>query len=230
MAKKFIEYLKRWGRSDKNCIIAIVGEARTGKSLAGKRLIGLLDDKPIIVFTLEKFLEVISNPANSGRWVLFDEFELEASSIRWYEERAKILGEIFQSFGYMKVNVIITMPHLKFVTRIPRSMIHIVILMVRQRFGIPYRIKFNIMGKEFLKTFRDEDDGKKIFLQFPVLSLKEIKEYKALKKEHIEKQMLPKWKDTLKISKIKTERQKARFLDLMPEKAIKPILKIKRIE
>lgn len=156
--------IRRRGKKNINC--AIIAESGSGKSYAGLRFSELYYsrymDAPFtvnnIVFTISEFLQLVKVLPPCS-FIIFDDAGLKYSSVRWFEELNQILGWTLQSYRWKIINVLFTIPVLKWLDRIGRGMLHARIDMISPGYGIFKRVSYSqdrdqsyttrILGLEF---------------------------------------------------------------------------------
>ena len=109
-----------------NALIAIFGEPGSGKSLSAITLARLVDDHfslDNVVFTPEEFLERLDK-ASRGTVVIFDEAGVGIPAREWQSLQNKLLNYVLQTFRYQNICVIFTTPHISYIDRQARHLLH----------------------------------------------------------------------------------------------------------
>jgi hypothetical protein len=173
----------------KNLNSAIVAESGTGKSWAGIRICEVFYDRYLdvpftadnIVFTISEFLKLVKVLPECS-FIIFDDAGLKFSSVKWFEELNQILGWTLQSYRWKIINVIFTIPVLKWLDRIGRGMLHARLDMIKPGYGVFKRYAYSqdydkAYATRILSLYLDEPN-KKLVEEY------EAKKRKFLKREY----------------------------------------------
>lgn len=175
------------GAKNLNC--AIIGESGSGKSYGALRISELYYEKylnkkfPVknVVFTISEFLERVGEMGTDDKCsiLIFDDAGLKYSSSRWFDELNQILGYTLQSYRYRIINVLFTIPVLKWLDRIGRGMLHGKIELKSVGNGAYYKVKYN--------QFNDKIYNRRTCLiKFNMPGKTLIKHYEAKKHKFLE--------------------------------------------
>jgi hypothetical protein len=115
-------------KQNKNFLVVITGATGSGKSYAALRW-GECMDKEFnvnrIAFTAKEFIYILQQPdLKSGSVIVFDEAGVGLSSREWYSVQNKLLNAIMQTFRWMNLVVIFTVPDFSFVDSQARKLFH----------------------------------------------------------------------------------------------------------
>lgn len=104
-------------------IIIIDGKTQTGKSTLGRKICSMYDKDYVRVWTTEDILKHLKNMKEAwlngdkksvyGRWILFEEPQLEAPRQEYWNQRNMIIQMITSSYGFLKQHMILTLPNVK---------------------------------------------------------------------------------------------------------------------
>jgi len=136
MAKKienkdpFVIYINKRIALNKNCIIAIVGDTGSGKSMAALRMGEVLDRNFCIdrvVFKGHEFLNAIRQDWPSGSVIKFDEGGVDWGARKFMSFLNQALGVALQTVRYKNHIIILTVPDISFIDTQCRKLMHILI-------------------------------------------------------------------------------------------------------
>jgi len=142
---------------NRDTIIFIVGEKRTGKSYSAIRLgeqvqkmwgLPKFDVTKQLFFEPEGFVKFFQT--NTNRVVILDEASLSLDTRQWYTVESKILNSLLQTQGFRKNVVLLTSPTLSDFDKRSLGFGHFMILTYRIGFSRAYRIKINQLFKKQL--------------------------------------------------------------------------------
>lgn len=93
-------------------VIVIDGRTQSGKSMLGQYIAREYDPDFKTFFTVQEILDYFKH-FEYGRWVLFEEPQLEANRMRFWDERNLIMSMFISAFGFTGNSLIMTLPSLK---------------------------------------------------------------------------------------------------------------------
>jgi len=178
---------------NRNWLCVVCGQTGLGKSLASVKIAKMINpdfNSDFVAFTAKEFLDILNSNPPKGSVIVFDEAGISISSREWYTITNKILNYVFQTFRYMNIAVIFTVPDFKFIDKQSRTLFHSYVELV----DIDYKksrsiVKWMIMqnnpktGKIYFKYPRVEGKKiKRIFIHKPDKKL--IKEYDKKQKKY----------------------------------------------
>lgn len=109
---------------NRDCILIVIGEKGSGKSYLSLKLAEEIDpefniDK--VVFKPQEAFKLIlgdkvkgTNKIKKGSAILFDEAGLELSKKEWYAAASKAMVQLAQSFRFLNIALIFTLPSMKY--------------------------------------------------------------------------------------------------------------------
>jgi len=189
-------------KKGENCLIVVVGEVRSGKSLCGGITLGTDIDPRFSVsksmtFEMDEFYEIISNPKMTKRVVVIEEMGLKADKTRFMSTQNKIITHTFMIFGYKQLCIIMTVPSMSYIDSRIEHLINYVFeakksykdgdLLRKTKFKLKRYIHNPIVGKTYKKRPLFWVAGKKVII--PYITLKAppediIQEYKIREKKY----------------------------------------------
>lgn len=118
-------------RDNECCLILIVGMSGKGKTWAALRIAESIDPD----FTVDRFVNTYEDWVNllnredlkPGSVIIFDEFQVDANSRRWYTDINKAIGDILSTFRHMNLVMIVTTPRIQLIDKNARSSFHFVL-------------------------------------------------------------------------------------------------------
>lgn len=164
-----------------NNIIAITGRPNSGKTFTGFKFLDLFNQVDIdrVHFDVDKFKEYLLFLASGAsldfsgvsidlNWHIVEETGILADKRKWYSEQNMILNYVAQGGRFVKVNLILTMPHLGLIDPVLRSLINLWIDLEERQRGTVYKIGCHRWsGKIFYKELEkieisdfDEEENK----------------------------------------------------------------------
>lgn len=127
----FVTHLKRRIRQNKNNIVVIVGQTGSGKSYSGIRLAELLDPTFSVercLFKAEDFVGMVENhDLPKGAVILWDEVGLSMDARNFQSIGNKLVAYVLESFRYMNLTLILSVPSLSFCDVKLRKLIHFLV-------------------------------------------------------------------------------------------------------
>ncbi len=115
-------------RDNKNAIIIITGETGGGKSYSALKMAEEFDSNFSIdrcVFTAKDFLKLVGkSKLKKGNVVIWDEVGIEMDARDFWKDKNKLISYALESFRYMNLILILTVPSLSFVDSKLRKLIH----------------------------------------------------------------------------------------------------------
>lgn len=170
-------------RLNRDTIIFIVGEKRTGKSYSAIRLgeaiqkswgLEPFDVTKQLFFEPEGFVKFFQT--NTNKVVILDEASLSLDTRQWFSVESKILNSLLQTQGFRRNIVLLTSPTLADFDKRSLGFGHFMILTYKVGFSKVYRIKINQLFK------------KQIFQPIQTLSFelpreKNVRNYEEMKKK-----------------------------------------------
>lgn len=120
---------QRLNRDNQNWLCALVGGTGSGKSFSALTLASKIGGKVWIVFTAEEFLFLLTKnkDLSKGDVIIFDEAGVGIGSRDWYSDENKAIMDVLQTFRYLNVGVIFTVPVSSFVDSQARKLYHCII-------------------------------------------------------------------------------------------------------
>lgn len=114
---------------NKNWLAVIVGGTGSGKSYSAMSIAKHIYPKfncKYIVHNPLMFVELLQNKELivKGSVIIFDEAGVGMSSREWFTQQNKLLGIVLQTFRYLNIGVIFTVPRFKFVDNQARGLFH----------------------------------------------------------------------------------------------------------
>lgn len=169
-------------RLNRDSILFIVGEKRTGKSYSAIRLGEVLQKSwGLPPFEVEKqlFFEpeglVKAFQKYTNRVLILDEASLSLDSRQWFTVESKILNSLLQTQGFRKNVVLLTSPTLADFDKRSLGFGHFMILTFRVGFSKVYRIKINqLFKKQMFQPIQH--------LSFELPGKKNVDKYESMKK------------------------------------------------
>ncbi len=154
-----------WGRlheRNKNFLVVLLGEPASGKSWAALRLAELIDPdftvRDNLTFNSEGFLDLVGGIPRRGTALLWDEGGIGMSARLWQDRLVQAVGYVMQSFRFLNLVVLVTVPDPSWVDRIPRNLFHTWLEMKRVAedervsYTRPYNLQRNPrLGKTYSK-------------------------------------------------------------------------------
>lgn len=187
-------------------MIIISGKSQTGKSTLARSICSQYDPDYTTVFTIEELLNHLekckeNENEQSGRFIFFDEPELEVSRSEWWTDRNRVLTFILSSFGFLHNNIVMALPNIK-------GLSDIILTNISLRIDVKadyddYRKQ--IVRKAFIKkAIWSDQKNKFIWITTEIHTIPEIKKdmtYENLKRNNFYNIQLPKWREQLKVDK-----------------------------
>lgn len=120
--------VKRRLKHNKNAIILIVGETGSGKSYSALSVAESLDKDFTVdrcVFRATDFMNLINKAKlKKGNVILWDEVGIEMDARNFWSISNKLISYTLESFRYMNLVLILTVPSLSFVDSKLRKLVH----------------------------------------------------------------------------------------------------------
>lgn len=135
-----------------------VNDTGSGKSYSALSLAEAVDPKfsvGRVALSASEMVKILTTERlNKGSVVVLDEAGVNFSSQKWYEPEAKALNELFQTFRFMNVAVLMTLPNYNFLNAGQRRLTHFAFEMT----SIDYKNKlaYALPKKFVLKPFKKE--------------------------------------------------------------------------
>lgn len=185
--------------NNQNWLCVIIGKTGSGKSYAGMSIGEEFNGDRFtarnVLFNPIEFLNAIKDYGNikKGDIFVFDEAGVNMSARNWQSVQNKILGIILQTFRFLNIGVIFTVPDISFVDVQARKLFHHVLetqFIDKERqlcYLVPREVVTNLFSpKIFYKYPRVKINGKEIGisgLYLPKPSKRIIDEYEERKQE-----------------------------------------------
>lgn len=161
----FVTHLKRRIRHNKNNIVIFVGQTGSGKSYSALRLAEMLDPTFSVercLFKAEDFVEMVENHSlPKGSVLLWDEVGLSMDARNFQSIGNKLVAYVLESFRYMNLTLILSVPSLSFCDVKLRKLVHFIIETQR----IDHK-KMMVACKVLMIRHYARDQGGKIYQQF----------------------------------------------------------------
>lgn len=175
----YYEVEKRIKQRKQNCLILIVGDPGTGKSLLALRIAERLDPtfthnnvRERVIVEPEQFAKILDEKGESrleaGSVVIIDEAGAAALGARdWYSVGNKMISRILQTFRYRQIILIMTVPNMSFIDIHGRKLVNYLIettkinFKERKTLARVWKLDFNTArgdGEPYRKRFRTRDE------------------------------------------------------------------------
>lgn len=162
-------------KKNEDCIIAIIGKRRKGKSVTGLGLCHSMDPEGFTPENIHervfmypmKFMEWAQKPKKDlyrGLSIMFDEVGVGIPSREWQSFNNKAINKVMQIFGHKGFFAIFTLPHLGFMDKGPRSMVDYLIEVLK----IDRHKKLNVCKVKELVVHPITGDYKTPFLKYKI--------------------------------------------------------------
>lgn len=195
-------------------VILIDGKTQTGKSTLARYICSRYDPNYTTIFTVEDFLkylnflysklenidgELMLPKQYCYKWILFDEVELETPSQKFYADKNIVLQSIIAGFGFLKQNMIMTLPDL-------RGISELLYINITMRISVKRFLNYNkeIVRTAFIKIPLYNDNKRKYWwINVQASKIQPIetdKVYNTNKTKNFFETQLPKWTTQLKIN------------------------------
>ncbi len=186
-------------------MIVIDGKAQTGKTTLARSICKKYDKNYKILFTIEDFLNHLESCKELylageyrkvyGRWLLFDEPQLETPKQKFWSVRNQIIMAITSSFGFLHNHLVMALPNVK-------GLQDIVLTNISLRIRVESYLKSNnIIRKGFVKIpIFAEMKQKFIWINVEINTIpliEEDKEYDKNKAVNFFDNQLTKWRKDL---------------------------------
>lgn len=127
-------------------LMAIVGERGSGKSWSALTIAKLLDvdfDINRVIFSYNDLIDVAEKREHkAGSVFIFDEVTADALQARnFMSKKNKNLSALLQTFRNMRYIVILTSPHLKFIDKQARMLLHMILIATKTPKGLMDRYR-----------------------------------------------------------------------------------------
>jgi len=126
----FTEWILNRIRSNKNCIIFVVGETGSGKSYSALRLAEDLDPNfttDRITFSAKNFIRLVREDMPPGSVIMFDEGGVDIGNREFMTKKNRGLSKLLQTVRYKNHIIIVTVPDMKFIDTHARKLAHLII-------------------------------------------------------------------------------------------------------
>ena len=179
----FANYGKNRIHKGKDWLLAFIGPKRSGKSWGALRLACDIDPtfkdnfESRIVFSPGAFIRLLnSGKITKGSAIIVDEAGVVNSAREYWTSANRIILEVLQTFGYLNLVVIFTVPYINFIDPDSRKLINAQFEFTEeenkgvdnphhphygQRCALPHKLKVirsgKMAGKTFYIMFRDKD-------------------------------------------------------------------------
>lgn len=183
-------------------MIIIDGKSQTGKSTLAKNICEKYDPNYITVFTIEELLSYLekckeNEDTNQGRFIFFDEPELEVNRNEWWTDRNRVLTFILSSFGFLHNNIVMALPNIK-------GLSDIILTNISLRISVKAdydEFKKRIVRKAIIKKAIWSDmKNKFIWITTEIHTIPDIEKdmnYEQLKRHNFYDVQLPKWRSQI---------------------------------
>ena len=197
--KKRIEKREKAGLIN---MIIIDGKSQTGKSTLARSICTKYDPYYVTVFTIEELLNYLeqckeNEDSQYGKFIFFDEPELEVSRSEWWTDRNRVLTFILSSFGFLHNNIVMALPNIKGLSDIILTNISLRIN-VKADYDDFHK---KIVRKAFIKKAVWSDmKNKFIWITTEIHTIPEIEKdikYELSKRNNFYNIQLPKWKQQI---------------------------------
>jgi len=114
-------------KKNKNFLVICVGDTGSGKSYGMLRYGELLDPSfniGRVVFNGKELMKVVNSKLKRGSVVIYDECGVDINARNWYTVMNKMINYMLQTFRYMGITVLFTVPDLSFVDSATRKLFH----------------------------------------------------------------------------------------------------------
>jgi len=191
-------------------VMVITGPTGIGKSermmYIAEQLSKELKTNFYLIFNADQFMELLQTEPPKGTIICFDEAGAGIASREfWKKEQIKLM-KVYQTFRYLQYVTIMTVPHLSFIDKIARLLIHTIIecksldrvknLVMAKIYN---RQLSGVKGQEYYDIIPRNGSGKKIDpLYLPRANSTTIEEYEKKKREYLQEF----YKDKEEIKKI----------------------------
>ena len=145
-------------KRNKNFMGVFVNDTGSGKSYSALSLAEAVDPHfsvDRVALSAKEMVEIlITQRLNKGSVVVLDEAGVNYSSQKWYEKEAKALNELFQTFRFMNVIVLMTLPNYNFLNAGQRRLTHFAFEMTS--IDRKEKLAYALPKKFVLKPFKKE--------------------------------------------------------------------------
>lgn len=128
-----INWSKKMLSDGYDLLLLVVGNTRSGKSVAGIDLCLLLDEKgqfapERIVFTTKDYLRFFTDPNGySGMATMYDDAGIGLSNREWQTFQNRVFGKLAQGYAYRHFVTVITTPRINFIELQARQLFRLVL-------------------------------------------------------------------------------------------------------
>src|SRR6266566_1433518 len=163
-------------RRNQNAVVACIGPTGSGKSWAELRLAEISDSgftADRVCFEPRDFIRVISSGLPAGSAVMLDEAGVRAGARNWYKELNKMLSAVFQSFRFLNLIILFSVPDTSMADVHIRSLTHYLIEMVDDIDAETGRS----IAKPFVMEFQRNDEPRAVYPVFhiPGIGIRQLK-------------------------------------------------------
>ncbi len=163
-------------RRNQNAVVACIGPTGSGKSWAELRLAEISDPgftADRVCFEPRDFIRVISSGLPAGSAVMLDEAGVRAGARNWYKELNKMLSAVFQSFRFLNLIILFSVPDTSMADVHIRSLTHYLIEMVDDIDAETGRS----IAKPFVMEFQRNDEPRAVYPVFhiPEIGIRQLK-------------------------------------------------------
>ncbi len=154
-------------KRNQNAVVACIGPTGSGKSWAELRLAEISDPgftADRVCFEPRDFIRVISSGLPAGSAVMLDEAGVRAGARNWYKELNKMLSAVFQSFRFLNLIILFSVPDTSMADVHIRSLTHYLIEMTD---GID-RENGRSFAKPFIMEFQRNDEPRAVYPVFHI--------------------------------------------------------------
>jgi GTPase SAR1 family protein len=149
-------------KTEENVILLVIGQTGAGKSLSSislahdiSRATGRKFDLDHVVFTIQDILRLVYHtdpPLPRGSVLIFDDAGANANARDWRSQANTILAKMAQTFRYMGIMLILTVPDMSFIDVQVRKSIHAKLISVVNESGEnekgTFKIQVNLQDEE----------------------------------------------------------------------------------
>ncbi len=187
-------------------MLIIDGKSQTGKTTLARSIAESYDPKFKIIFTIDDFLKHLESIKKDylagefrkvyGRWLIFDEPQLETPKQKFWSVRNQIIMSITSGFGFLHNHLIMCLPNIK-------GLQDTVLTNISLRIRVESYLKGNdIIRKGFVKVpIFSETRNKFMWItveNHKIPKIEEDKEYDKNKAINFFENQLDKWQTDLK--------------------------------